>query len=95
MLYLVKHTDGTYKLHTEDGTVKDTYDWRFDLLSLDEDAPEREAVPETVKQSVLSDMTDPERTAYQTLVETTSSPIAWRFRDLTLEDETVPWETTA
>jgi len=72
MLYLVKHTDGTYKLHANDGSVKDTYDWTFDWLSLDEEAPERETVSEAVKQSVLNDMTDPERTAYQTLVETTS-----------------------
>lgn len=94
MLYLVRHTDGTYKLHTDDGTVKDSYDWAFDWLSLDEDAPERKVVPEAVKQSVISDMNAPERTVYETLVETTSNQITWRFRDLTLEDETVPWGTT-
>jgi len=92
MLYLVKHTDGAYKLHQEDGTVKDTYGWTFDILSLSEDAPERQTVHDAVKQSVLNDMTDPERTAYQTMLQTTDQAITWRYRDLTLDGETVPWQ---
>lgn len=84
ILYLVKHDSGDYRLHRPDGTELDT--WSSDPREGETVANLLDAVAAAHPgASILGDAQ-----ARQDFARIVSSD--WAYRDVTIPDETVPWE---